>query len=294
MVTTEQRAKIQKAVVKANYPDVSRIVQEIISHVNSDSTPITSSSHAQKQSSPQKLIGQDAQNKQTQLDDILTRLIQHEPWEYIRGWAEFYNQKFTVTQDTLIPRIETEMLVTEAIKMLRQNPEISQIIDVGTGSGAIIISIANVLKQINSYDFIATDISEKALKIARNNSKRLTPNIPIQFIKANLVDTQKINFDAPTLILANLPYLTQSEYNKTDPSVKNYEPATALIGGERGFEPYLNLIQQVEDFTLSTKHIWELSPMIIPNFLRILDKKKIPHTTMQDQFDVLRFIKVNI
>jgi len=268
VITKKLRAEISNAVTLAKYPDHSRIVREIEEHIIK------------------------IQLSKKQIIKLLKNLIDNFPWEYLRGWAEFNDSKFIVTKDTLIPRLETEMLATLAIKKIQTFNKPLQIIDVGTGSGAIIISVIKQLKK-NKTPYtkaIAIDLSNQALKIAKENKHNLIPNEDVDFINTNLLDTNKINFDSPTLILANLPYISEKEYKQLDISVKKYEPHLALVGGNIGHELYIELLNQSTRFTSQIKQIWEASPSTIPYLTKYLNKKKIPHQIVRDQFQIERFI----
>jgi len=275
-ITTETRKIISLAVKKANYPDQSRIIHEIEEHII------------------------ESQFSTKQIATLLKKLANNHPWEYIRGWAEFSGSKFIVSQNTLIPRLETEILVDLAIKKIlkitRNKHTSLQIIDIGTGSGVIIISIAKKLSEltdlikIQKNTYLATDISDKALEIAKQNQQNIIPKEEIQFISANLLQTNKIDFASPTLILANLPYIGEKEYRNLDDSVKKHEPRSALVGGNIGHELYIELLKQTNKFLQKPSQIWEASPTTIPPLSQYLDQKEIPHQTIRDQFQINRFL----
>ncbi len=149
-------------------------------------------------------------------------LLKHKPLQYIIGEAEFLNLVLKVTGDVLIPRPETEELVE---KVLKSKNNKAGILDIGTGSGAIAISLAS-----KGYsDVYALDISEKALKIAKQNAATLATNIT--FIKANILDEgswHKIpeNLD---IIVSNPPYVRNSEKKFMNKNVLEYEPKQALF-----------------------------------------------------------------
>ena len=103
-------------------------------------------------------------------EEILKRISNDEPWEYIKGECEFCNNIFKVNRYTLIPRIETEQIVYDCKKILEEN-EICNIIDIGTGSGSILISLIHLIKDITPYSFTGTDISKKALDVAKKNEE---------------------------------------------------------------------------------------------------------------------------
>ncbi len=174
-----------------------------------------------------------------------------QPKQYQQGWTEFYKLKFKVTSDVLIPRPETELLVDEVIRYISDHPTVT-ILDLGTGSGCIAISLAKNLP----VHLIATDISLKALKVAKQNAKLHGVSNQIQFIQSNLLSTfLSQNSVRPhtkmkniNVIVANLPYIPSARIPYLDPSVKDFEPKVALDGGEDGFELYRKLFKQIRKF----------------------------------------------
>jgi release factor glutamine methyltransferase len=156
------------------------------------------------------------------IKSLIARRMKHEPIAYILGHKEFFGLDFKVTPDTLIPRPETELLVEEVLKLAPKN---RKIMDIGTGSGNIIISLAKNLPEKNN--FVAIDISKKALTIARHNAKLHKVDKKIKFLHGNLLDPiikNRSMFHAPCsmIILANLPYLSKEIYSATLPDVKKY------------------------------------------------------------------------
>lgn len=166
------------------------------------------------------------------------------PIQYIKGFTEFYKLKFKVNSNVLIPRPETEILVDKALKL---NPK--TVIDVGTGSGCIAISIAKNLPDVKIW---AIDISEKALEVAQANSKFHKTGKKIFFLKDDLISSFK---QAPDLIVANLPYIPHWRVNNLDPMVIDFEPRIALEGGRDGFDVYRKLFQQMNEKKLYPKHL---------------------------------------
>ena len=150
------------------------------------------------------------------------------PLPYVLGHWEFYGLDFTLTQDTLIPRPETELLVEQAVNWLSQHPKKKWATDVGTGSGCIAITIA---KSKPTVSFIATDISYPALKVARENASRHDVVKRIQFIQSDLLPPIAHPFD---LICANLPYILSDLLPTL--KVAKAEPQLALDGGQNGLE----------------------------------------------------------
>lgn len=176
------------------------------------------------------------------------KLRAEKPKQYQQGWTEFYKLKFLITEDTLIPRPETELLVDEALALGKKIDQ-PVIIDIGTGSGVIAISIA---KNLPNAKIIATDISQKALEVAKKNLKvhYLTDRIII--VQANLLEEFK---KAPDIIVTNLPYIPTARLMHIDPMVTDWEPKIALDGGEDGFELYRKLFTQIEQKKLYPKYL---------------------------------------
>ncbi|MDO8618769.1 MAG: HemK/PrmC family methyltransferase [Candidatus Daviesbacteria bacterium] len=184
------------------------------------------------------------------------------PKQYTQGWVEFYKLRFKVTSDVLIPRPETELLVDEVLLSLRNHEVAKQsiILDLGTGSGNIAISIA-----VNNKDLkiIATDVSPKALEVARQNAKLHGVEDKIEFIQSDLLSAFrhpeldsgsisnrfriKSGMTDNLIIVTNLPYIPTSRIPHLDPSVKDFEPHLALDGGKDGFELYRKLFKQIKE-----------------------------------------------
>ena len=159
---------------------------------------------------------------------ILRRAIKKEPVAYLLKKKEFWSMKFDVGKDVLIPRPETEILVENLAKYYKnKNPFI---LDVGTGSGCIIISLLQELKKSKA---IAIDISNKALKIAKKNSKINKSVNRIKFVKSSISNFNNYKFD---LIVSNPPYITRHQFKNLDDSIKYFEPKIALDGGNDGLD----------------------------------------------------------
>lgn len=179
---------------------------------------------------------------------------QNIPMQYKKGYCEFYKLKFKVTPDVLIPRPETELLVDEVLESIKYyvssikgiKEEDILVIDVGTGSGAIAVSIA---KNTSYVKIVATEISGSALNIARQNAKFHGVENRIEFIKSNLLENPIIHNTNPLIliIVTNLPYIPSARIPYLDSSVKDFEPHIALDGGEDGFELYRKLFQQINE-----------------------------------------------
>ena len=172
--------------------------------------------------------------QQKQLDNSLARLERGESFPYVLGHWEFFGLEFDITPDGLIPRPETELLVEKAIAWLQESPTRRRLADVGTGSGVIAISIATHFPDVY---ILATDISHRALQVARKNASKLDVLNQINFVQCDLLP-QHID-PLPTerrfdLICANLPYIP-SETLRNLP-IYGREPTLALDGGTDGME----------------------------------------------------------
>jgi release factor glutamine methyltransferase len=159
---------------------------------------------------------------QIELNLIIQRLKQSEPLQYILGETEFYGRNFTVTPSVLIPRPETEELVEWVIK---DNQHFTgKILDIGTGSGCIAISLA---LQIPLAQVFALDISVNALKVARYNANSL--NAQVHFIEADILNYEHITPTSFDIIVSNPPYVCNNEKTVMQANVLDYEPHIALF-----------------------------------------------------------------
>ena len=169
--------------------------------------------------------------------ELLERRINHEPLAYIAGEKEFYSRSFDVNGSVLIPRPETELLVTEALDIARGVGE-PAILDIGTGSGCIAVTLACELPAAKVY---ASDISPEALNIARCNAGKNGAAERVRFILGDLAEAFGAgSFD---IVVSNPPYVSPAEYEVLDPSVKNYEPALALVSEEDGLSHINRIIR---------------------------------------------------
>jgi release factor glutamine methyltransferase len=160
--------------------------------------------------------------------DVIERIKNQEPVQYVIGETEFYGRKFKVTPDTLIPRPETEELVHSVVSRIKNEGKKSErlrILDIGTGSGCIAISLACELPQAEVY---AYDISENALKIAQENANKNQVNV--RFEQRDILQFSAINpaekFD---IIVSNPPYVMDSEAKEMHKNVLDFEPHLALF-----------------------------------------------------------------
>ncbi|HEV2135395.1 MAG TPA: peptide chain release factor N(5)-glutamine methyltransferase [Terracidiphilus sp.] len=159
-----------------------------------------------------------------------------EPIQYIRGEAEFYGLPFYVTRDVLIPRPETEHLVEKAVELLPLFAK-PRVLDVGTGSGMIAITIAH---EWPSASVTATDISVAALEVARRNALRIGFADRLRFLQGDLL--APVAGEQFHLVLSNPPYVAEGDRTTLAVEVRDYEPAQALFAGDDGLTLYRRLI----------------------------------------------------
>ncbi len=161
---------------------------------------------------------------------FVRRRAAREPVAYITGKKEFYGLDFFVDDRVLIPRPETEEIVENALAILQKSSGQCAVIDVGTGSGCIIIAIAKA--SIIDHKYAAVDISIEALDVARKNANQHGVQNKIAFFHGNLIEpilnSPQKKFDA-IIIAANLPYITQAQYKTLEPEIVGYEPSSALL-----------------------------------------------------------------
>jgi release factor glutamine methyltransferase len=189
--------------------------------------------------------------------DLIARRAAGEPTQHLTGKQEFWGLEFEVTPDVLIPRPETEHVIEVALDRLAlreiragrsqtTSGEGLQIADIGTGSGCIAIALA---KELPAANFLATDISPAALAVAKRNATRHQVADRIDFCETNLLVLHSplatrhspLSFD---LIASNPPYIGRREAPSLPVEVRDHEPASALFGGEEGYELYADLITQ--------------------------------------------------
>ena len=168
-------------------------------------------------------------------NDYLSRRCQNEPMAYILGYKHFWKYKFLTNKSVLIPRPDTELVVEETLKYL-PNYKSKKILDVGTGSGCIVVSL---IKERPKCNATAIDISLKALNVAKTNAKLHQLENKIKFINIDIDKYKSYNYD---LIISNPPYINNVELNRLDDDIKLHEPKLALSGGSNGFRDLKKVI----------------------------------------------------
>ena len=241
----KQLYKVQQILKKKGYLDISRISKEILEYCETSNIPLI---------------------------DVLKKIQKNEPWEYIKEECEFYNNKFIVNRNTLIPRVETEQIIDIATAFLSNNNDYKYVLDVGTGSGCIIISLIKNLCKKKDINFLATDIDSKTLEIAKKNSVLHKVNRKVSFSKTNLIKDLQIN--GPSFVIANLPYIPTKTYMGLDKSVVNFESRNSLDGGKDGLKYYRELLNQIKKKlrAYKTTLLIEIKPSTLNNLKRLLKK----------------------
>jgi len=183
----------------------------------------------------------DKQLKENELDkyrDWISRRGKFEPLQYIIGKVEFYGLPFEVTRDVLIPRPETEILVEEIIKRCKEK-NVKSILDIGTGTGNIPISL---IKNLDDVKVTSIDISQKALMVAEKNALMNGVESRISFIVCDIQDYKtEMKYD---LIVSNPPYVGALEYPDLQYEIKNYEPGIAVTDSNDGLYFYRTIAEK--------------------------------------------------
>ncbi len=217
---------------------------------------------------------------------LIKKRSKNYPIAYILGYKEFYGLKFLVNKNVLVPRPETELLVETARRVVSTDPTSQdQIAEIGTGSACIAISLA----KNNFSNIIATDISNKALKIAKKNSELHQTKDKVKFLKGDLLkplQNKKID-----ILIANLPYLS-AKY-KQEKSIK-FEPQTALYAGPDGLDKYRKLFEQISKLKNKPSYILiELNPEQVNSLFKYI-KRLFPLAKIETKKDLNNLERVMI
>lgn len=170
------------------------------------------------------------------------RHAEKEPLQYIVGYEQFYGREFLVNEHVLIPRPETEELIVGILERMPKKRPL-RIVDVGTGSGIIAITL---VLEVPDADVYAIDISEQALQVATQNAEKLGADVT--FVQGDLL-TPVMNEQSFDVIVSNPPYIPNAEEATLDEVVKDHEPHLALFGGEDGLDMYRKIVQQLPTCT---------------------------------------------
>lgn len=167
------------------------------------------------------------------------RRLKSEPIQYILGKTEFFGLTFYVDKSVLIPRPETELLVEAVVESL-SGFSAARILDIGTGSGAIPVSIA---KNADNVSLVAADISEAALLVAKKNAEFHRVTDSIVFVESDIYSSFSQTAENFDIIISNPPYIDKADMEKLETQVREFEPQLALFGGEDGLVFYRRILQ---------------------------------------------------
>ena len=204
--------------------------------------------------------------------DYLKRRSNNEPIAHILEEKEFWSKKFKVNKDTLIPRPETEMMVEQVLNIYRGKT--ITILDIGTGSGCIIISLLSVL---NKSKGIGVDVSKDAIQIAKINSLKHKLSKRSKFFNKSFENIVDKKFD---LIVSNPPYIERKELKNLSDDIKRYEPRIALDGGNDGLDLIKKVIYKSKNILkikgtlaleIGNEQIKKVSKILIDNNFRIMN-----------------------
>ena len=202
----------------------------------------------------------------TAFKNYIERRQHKEPMAYILGYKHFWKYKFLTNKDVLIPRPDTELIIEEALKYL-PNDKSKKILDIGTGSGCIVVSL---LKERPKCTATAIDISLKAINVAKTNAKLHQLENKINFIN-NDIDKYKSNYY--DLIISNPPYINIFDLSRLDDDIKFHEPKLALSGGLDGFKNLKKVILKSRKLLkIKGKLIIEIGHKQKNNSIQILKK----------------------
>ena len=201
----------------------------------------------------------------------IRRRSKYEPVAYILGEKEFWSKKFIVNKDTLIPRPETELLVEKLVKLFK-GKKIS-ILDIGTGSGCIILSLlSNLEKSVG----LGVDVSNKAILIANKNAKRHELSNRVKFLNKSFESIFSKKFD---LIVSNPPYIERKNIKNLSEDIKRFEPIMALDGGNDGLDLIKKVIYKSKRILkingtlaleIGNEQIKKVSKILVDNNFRII------------------------
>ena len=210
-------------------------------------------------------------NELFKFSSLIYRRSSNEPIAYILKRKEFWSKFFHVTKDTLIPRPETELMVDQLIKMYKNKKNFS-VLDMGTGSGCIIISL---LSELNNSFGVGIDISHKAIKIAKKNATNHCIDTRVKFLNISFTNYFNKKHD---LIVSNPPYVSRREFPYLSEDIKKFEPRIALDGGNDGLDLIKKVIYKTKEILkingtlaleIGNKQFRKVSKILINNNFKI-------------------------
>ena len=216
-----------------------------------------------------------SENDILKFNNLINRRLKKEPIAYILKEKEFWSKLFEINKSTLIPRPETELMVEELVKIYKGNS--INILDIGTGSGCILISL---LLELNLAKGLGIDISNKALIIAKKNSINHKVNNRVKLVNKSFEDLHRVKFD---LIVSNPPYIKSIDIKNLDDDIKKFEPKIALDGGNDG----LDLIKKV---IYKSKKILKVNGILAIE-IGENQHKKVSQLLLKNRFKILKKIR---
>ncbi len=182
---------------------------------------------------------------QTQrLENGVRRRLAGEPLSRILGRREFWGLDFTITPDTLDPRPDTETIISRALTLFPRDAALN-ILDLGTGSGCILVSLLHELKQARGTGL---DVNPGALRVAEDNARRHDVAGRVRFLESNWTESLSDSGESFDLIVSNPPYIPESEIESLESEVKNHDPILALSGGKDGLDSYKIILREIKKF----------------------------------------------
>ncbi len=175
-------------------------------------------------------------------DKVIKRRMEGEPVHRITGERDFYGRRFLLSPETLIPRPDTEVLIDEALDWARSHEHVLHVLDVGTGSGVIGLTL---LAELEHLSLVALDVSDGAIGAARRNAVRLAVDDRTRFLVSDMFEAVTGKFD---LIVSNPPYIPTADLSGLDEIVREHDPILALDGGDDGFDFYRQLFHQAPEY----------------------------------------------
>ena len=203
-------------------------------------------------------------------EDYIERRTKNEPIAYILGEKEFWSKNFKVNKNTLIPRPETELLVDRLLKIFKKKKIC--ILDIGTGSGCIVLSLLDELKDSTG---VGIDISKEAILVAKINRFRFNLGNRVKFLNKSFLDVINKKFD---LIVSNPPYIKRNSIKNLSDDIKKYEPRLALDGGNDGLDLIKKVIYKSKEILkirgtlaleIGNEQIHKVSKILFDNKFRI-------------------------
>jgi release factor glutamine methyltransferase len=226
---------------------------------------------------------------------LIRRRLSREPVQYITGTQEFWSMEFVVNPSVLIPRPETEVLVEQAVALRRENPSLQEkgvnLLDLGTGCGALAVALACEFEKASIY---ASDLSEEALRVARQNAERHGVMDRIDFRCGDLFTPfagKAARFD---MILTNPPYIPTKALETLSPEVRDHEPRSALDGRDQGMYYVTRILREAAGYLVPGGWIlMEMDPEQTPQAIRVIEEtgQFTEHRRIQDYSHRYRVVR---